>query len=397
MALLADTAGVHVAGTATQNIRQVDPATFIGKGKLAEIRDRVAAQKIDVVIFDDDLSPAQSKNIEKAVGRKVIDRSALILDIFAKRAKTRESKTQVELAQLEYLLPRLTRIWTHLERQAGGGVFTKGPGETQLETDRRLIGKRIAVLKEDLKKIERQRHTQRASRDEIFRLALVGYTNAGKSTLLNVLSKADVYVEDRLFATLDATSRRVYLDRDHPALLTDTVGFIRKLPHSLVASFRSTLEEVREADLLLHVVDLSSSLFEDQIATVHSVLTELQAPSDQELIVFNKLDCVTDEDLLERVRRRFPQAVFISASREIGLDGLRQAILKVMQMDYVDDELCFDPADGKLYSTIRHLASVLETAESDHQIRVRFRAKKKDRDKILSQFQLHHDRMKIRA
>ena len=238
LTLLADTAGVEVVETATQNLKHIDPSTYIGKGKVQEIAEKVFEKNIQVVIFDDDLSPAQTKNIEKAVKCKTIDRSALILDIFAKRARTSESKTQVELAQLEYLLPRLTRQWSHLERQAGGGVFTKGPGETQLETDRRLIGDRISVLKEELKKIEKQRKTQRASRHDMFQVALVGYTNAGKSTLLNALSDADVFVEDRLFATLDATVRRVQLDNDYPCLISDTVGFIRKLPHHLVASFR---------------------------------------------------------------------------------------------------------------------------------------------------------------
>ncbi|HMZ03749.1 MAG TPA: GTPase HflX, partial [bacterium] len=280
LALLADTDGVEVVASVKQQLRQIDPSTYIGKGKVHEIVLKVQAENIQVVIFDDDLSPGQTKNIEREAKCKIIDRSALILDIFAKRARTRESKTQVELAQLEYLLPRLSKMWTHLERQGGGGVFTKGPGETQLETDRRLVGQRIAVLKEELKKIERQRETQRAGRGEIFRVALVGYTNVGKSTLLNALSQADVYVEDRLFATLDATTRKVFLDNDHSCLITDTVGFIRKLPHHLVASFRSTLEEVREADILLHVVDLSSPIFMEQMEAVEKVLRELNALKD---------------------------------------------------------------------------------------------------------------------
>lgn len=397
LALLADTAGVDVIETVTQNIRHLDPSTFVGKGKVHEIAKAVAENAIDIVIFDDDLSPAQSKNLEKTVKKRVIDRSALILDIFAKRAKTRESKTQVELAQLQYLLPRLTRIWTHLERQTGGGVFTKGPGETQLETDRRLIGNRIAILKDELKKIERQRETQRQSRHDVFRVALVGYTNAGKSTLLNALSRSDVHVEDRLFATLDATSRRVYMDRDHPCIVTDTVGFIRKLPHSLVASFRSTLEEVRDADLLIHVIDLHNVHFMDQMETVNGVLTELGASPPSALLAFNKLDRVDDEEKLDNLHRQFPQAVFLSAAREIGLDQLRAAVIREMQKDYVEREIEFPVTDGKLYATLRHLSTILDTVEDNGTMRVTFRAKKGDAEKIFQQQSKHLELLKIQS
>ncbi len=397
LALLADTAGVDVVESITQNIRSIDPSTFIGKGKVGEVARAVSEYAADIIIFDDDLSPAQSKNIEKATSKRVIDRSALILDIFAKRAKTRESKTQVELAQLQYLLPRLTRIWTHLERQAGGGVFTKGPGETQLETDRRLIGKRIAVLKEELKRIEKQRHTQRKGRSDIFQVALVGYTNAGKSTLLNVLSRSDVHVENRLFATLDATSRRVFMDPDHPCIVTDTVGFIRKLPHSLVASFRSTLEEVREADLLVHVIDLSNLHFADQMETVTGVLHELGASPEHALLAFNKLDRVDDEDLLENLRRQYPHAIFLSAAREIGLDRLRSAIIREMQKDYIEQEIEFSVTDGKLYATLRHLATILESSEENGSLRIVFRAKKDNAAKIFEQQAKHLELLKLRS
>ncbi|HMW34274.1 MAG TPA: GTPase HflX, partial [bacterium] len=339
LALLADTDGVEVVASVKQQLRQIDPSTYIGKGKVHEIVLKVQAENIQVVIFDDDLSPGQTKNIEREAKCKIIDRSALILDIFAKRARTRESKTQVELAQLEYLLPRLSKMWTHLERQGGGGVFTKGPGETQLETDRRLVGQRIAVLKEELKKIERQRETQRAGRGEVFRVALVGYTNVGKSTLLNALSQADVYVEDRLFATLDATTRKVFLDNDHSCLITDTVGFIRKLPHHLVASFRSTLEEVREADILLHVVDLSSPIFMEQMEAVEKVLRELNALKDARIVVFNKVDRVSDEALITSMRHQFPNSVFISAGRRIGLDKLKQAIKDEIEHAFTLDKV----------------------------------------------------------
>ena len=395
LTLLADTAGVEVVETATQNLKHIDPSTYIGKGKVQEIAEKVFEKNIQVVIFDDDLSPAQTKNIEKAVKCKTIDRSALILDIFAKRARTSESKTQVELAQLEYLLPRLTRQWSHLERQAGGGVFTKGPGETQLETDRRLIGDRISVLKEELKKIEKQRKTQRASRHDMFQVALVGYTNAGKSTLLNALSDADVFVEDRLFATLDATVRRVQLDNDYPCLISDTVGFIRKLPHHLVASFRSTLEEVREADILLHVVDVSNHQFHEQMETVNQVLKELEATNDATLIVFNKVDAIKDENLLTSLKKEYKSALFISAQRKIGLDKLRKAIIKQINSDYVIKTITVDNSDGKLFSMVHYLGEILDTKHKTKTTSIRFRARKQDAEKIEIYQIEHKDRSKI--
>lgn len=395
LALLADTAGVEVVETATQNLKHVDPSTYIGKGKVQEIAEKVLENNIQVVIFDDDLSPAQTKNIEKAVKCKTIDRSALILDIFAKRARSSESKTQVELAQLEYLLPRLTRQWSHLERQAGGGVFTKGPGETQLETDRRLIGNRIAVLKEELKKIEKQRKTQRATRGEMFQVALVGYTNAGKSTLLNTLSDAGVFVEDRLFATLDATVRRVQLDNDYPCLISDTVGFIRKLPHHLVASFRSTLEEVREADILLHVVDVSNHQFHEQMETVNQVLKELDATNDATIIVFNKVDAVIDENILASLKKEYKSALFISAQRKIGLDKLRKAIIKQINSDYVIKTITVDNSDGKLFAMIHYLGEILDTKHKTKTTSIRFRARKQDAEKIEIYQIEHKDRSKI--
>ncbi|HNB10451.1 MAG TPA: GTPase HflX [bacterium] len=382
LALLADTDGVEVVASVKQQLRQIDPSTYIGKGKVHEIVLKVQAENIQVVIFDDDLSPGQTKNIEREAKCKIIDRSALILDIFAKRARTRESKAQVELAQLEYLLPRLSKMWTHLERQGGGGVFTKGPGETQLETDRRLVGQRIAVLKEELKKIERQRETQRAGRGEVFRVALVGYTNVGKSTLLNALSQADVYVEDRLFATLDATTRKVFLDNDHSCLITDTVGFIRKLPHHLVASFRSTLEEVREADILLHVVDLSSPIFMEQMEAVEKVLRELNALKDARIVVFNKVDRVSDEALITSMRHQFPNSVFISAGRRIGLDRLKQAIKDEIDHAFTLDKVSFDSGDGKFYATVHHLAEVLEETYTDSKTTLHFRALKVNAERI---------------
>ncbi|NOT33507.1 MAG: GTPase HflX [Candidatus Eisenbacteria bacterium] len=325
LARLADTAGAIVMGQATQRRGSVHPATFIGKGKVAEVKALSEAHDVDVVIFDDDLSPAQVRNLEKAIDRKVVDRSELILDIFARRARSRESRLQVELAQLEYTFPRLTGMWKHLERQEGG-VGTRGPGETQLETDRRLVRDRIARLKRELVAVERERETQRRRRRGEFRAALVGYTNAGKSTLFNALTRSRVFVEDRLFATLDATTRQMVSPERDVALLTDTVGFIRKLPHHLVASFRSTLAETLEADLLLHVVDAADLAFRDHIGAVDGVLEELLVTPQPSMLVFNKIDAVTDETALEAIRAEYPGAVFVSALRGEGLDLLRDRV-----------------------------------------------------------------------
>ncbi|MBU1881384.1 GTPase HflX [bacterium] len=289
LALLADTAGGEVIDRFVQSRQRPDPSTFVGSGKVAEIASNNG--QFDLVIFDDDLSPAQAAKLEKLIGKRVIDRSGLILDIFARRARTREARTQVELAQLQYLLPRLTGHWQHLERQKGG-IGLRGPGETQLETDRRLVNKRISRLKADLKQIEKQRNTQRQGRQQYFKAALVGYTNAGKSTLMNALTHAGVFVEDRLFATLDATVRSLRYGDGDPMMLIDTVGFIRKLPHHLVASFRSTLEETVMADLLVHVVDLSHPHFPSQMQQVKETLESLGLKDHPQLLVFNKADKV---------------------------------------------------------------------------------------------------------
>lgn len=376
LALLADTAGLEVAGSIIQNIRHIDPGLFIGRGKVAEIASMVKEKNIQVVIFDEDLSPAQTKNIEQAVQSRIIDRSALILMIFARRARTREARTQVELAQLEYLLPRLTRIWTHLERQAGGSVFTKGPGETQLETDRRLIGRRIAVLKKELMKIAQQRQTQRKSRLNVFHVALAGYTNTGKSTLLNALADSNAYVEDRLFATLDATTRRLYLNDRHSCLITDTVGFIRKLPHPLIASFRSTLDEVRDADLILHVVDASNHLFDEQMQTVYQVLNELSVDQKNILIVFNKIDALQDESRMETLSRQYPDAVFISARRQIGLQKLKARILHYIESDYREYTVRVPREQSEVIATLGHLGEVLEVIHDNDGLHIRYRSRR---------------------
>ncbi|MGP1501269.1 MAG: GTPase HflX [Bergeyella cardium] len=302
---LAYTAGASVERRFTQKLTQADSRTFVGKGKIEEIRDFVRENEIGTVIFDDELSPSQLKNLEREMEVKILDRTNLILDIFAQRAQTSYARTQVELAQYEYLLPRLTRMWTHLERQRGG-IGMRGPGETEIETDRRIIRDRIALLKEKLKTIDKQMATQRNNRGKMVRVALVGYTNVGKSTLMNALSKSDVFAENKLFATLDTTVRKVVIG-NLPFLLTDTVGFIRKLPTQLVESFKSTLDEVREADLLLHIVDISHESFEDHINSVHQILQEIDAHQKPMIMVFNKIDGFSyvkkDEDDLTPVKR----------------------------------------------------------------------------------------------
>ena len=305
---LADTAGAVVLKKFTQKLDVPNTATFVGSGKLEEIGTYIKMMEVDTIIFDDELTPTQLRNIERSLECKVLDRTNLILDIFAKRAQTANAKTQVELAQYQYLLPRLTRMWTHLERQQGG-IGMRGPGETQIETDRRIILDKIALLKEKLKKIDMQKSIQRKNRGKLVRVALVGYTNVGKSTIMNMLSKSEVFAENKLFATLDTTVRKVVIG-NLPFLLADTVGFIRKLPHGLVESFKSTLDEVRESDVLLHVVDISHSGFEEQIETVNSTLEEIKAGDKPTIYVFNKIDAFSyihkdEDDLSLRTKENF--------------------------------------------------------------------------------------------
>ncbi|MEX2585835.1 MAG: GTPase HflX [Balneolaceae bacterium] len=331
--MLALTAGAETVDKVLQNRTHPDPGSYVGKGKLDELKAISGEMAIDTLIFDDDLTPTQIRNIERETKSKVLDRSGLILDIFASRAKTSASKTQVELAQLQYLLPRLTRFWTHLSRQSGG-IGTKGPGETQIETDRRLIGRRIAVLKEKLKKLDKQRSTQRKGRSGAIRASLVGYTNAGKSTLMNSLTETNVLAEDRLFATLDSTVRKLKL-KDHSVLLSDTVGFIRKLPHNLIESFKSTLDEVRDADILLHVVDASTPSVDEHMEVVKRTLEELGVQDVRTQLIFNKIDRL-DSGELQQLKQGHPEAVFVSAVRGIGLVTLKKQIEQTIQEDYVD-------------------------------------------------------------
>lgn len=341
---LVQTAGGEVKGIFTQKLSKPEHSTFVGTGKLIEIKEYVDAEEIDLVVFDDELSPSQLRNIERELNKKILDRSSLILDIFAKHAQTAQAKTQVELAQLQYLLPRLTRLWTHLERQRGG-IGMRGPGETQIETDRRIILDKISLLKERLKIIDKQNATQRKNRGEMIRVALVGYTNVGKSTILNMISKSDVLMENKLFATLDTTVRKVVID-NLPFLLSDTVGFIRKLPHHLVESFKSTLDEVREADVLIHVVDISHPNFEDHIIAVNETLKDIKAIDKPTITVFNKIDAykppvevdqegevvkVTLDDFKNSwMSKHADPAIFLSATEKTNIEEFKEKLYEII-------------------------------------------------------------------
>ncbi len=349
LAFLADTAGAKAVKRFTQKLQHPDSRTFVGKGKLEEIKNYISLKgNIQLAIFDDELTGSQILNIEKELGIKTIDRSDLILDIFARRAKTAQAKTQVELAQYQYILPRLKGMWKHLERQ-GGGVGTRGPGETEIETDRRIVKDKISLLRKKLADFDKQAFTQRKERGEFIRVALVGYTNVGKSTLMNILSKSEVFAENKLFATLDTTTRKVVFEHT-PFLLSDTVGFIRKLPHHLVESFKSTLDEVREADVLLHVVDISHPQYEEQLQVVNKTLAELGASEKPVVTVFNKMDVYekhtfdewledeVKEQILNELKERWQNetkdnCVFVAAIEKRNIDSLRQTVLnKVREM-----------------------------------------------------------------
>ncbi len=340
LAFLAKTAGAVTVKSFLQKLDYPNPKTFVGSGKINEIKNFVIENNINVIIFDDELTPSQLRNIENIFKIKILDRTNLILDIFAKRAKTAHAKVQVELAQYQYLLPRLTRMWTHLERQKGG-IGLRGPGETEIETDRRIIRNKISSLKEQLVKIDKQKATQRKNRGEMVRVALIGYTNVGKSTLMNLLSKSSIFAEDKLFATLDTTVRKIVIN-NLPFLLSDTVGFIRKLPHNLVESFKSTLDEVREADILLHIVDISHPSFEDQMKIVNKTITDIKATGKPTFVIFNKIDAFTyekkdDDDLTPKKRENYSLAelkntwmakesnncIFISAKNKENINNLK--------------------------------------------------------------------------
>ena len=376
LAQLADTAGAIVVGEMVQNIDKPNAATYLGKGKVEELSRFIAEKDASLVIFDDELSPSQGKNLEDATGKRVMDRAELILDIFATRARSKEAKMQVELAQLQYMLPRLTRMWAHLEKFRGG-IGVRGPGETQLETDRRLINHRIKILKQRLDEVERARETQRAARRNELLASLVGYTNAGKSSILRALSKSpDIFVEDRLFATLDPLTREISLAESYKALLSDTVGFIRKLPHNLVASFRATLEEVLQSDLLLHVVDASHPRWEEQRFVVDEVLAEIGAADKTKLYIFNKIDLLDPESLAglrERIGNLIPNAVFVSTVTEDALEPLRRALLSASRKDRTLSEIRISSSEGKLLSEIHRFGEVLDQRSENGEIVLRAR------------------------
>lgn len=397
------TAGAVVVDKFYQERDKIDSSFYIGKGKAEEIARRAEEEKVDLVIFENTLSPTQIRNLEKIIKCKVIDKPALILDIFAANARTAEAKTQVELAQLQYMQARLTRAWTHLSKQYGGGIANRGPGEKQIETDRRMIGIRIAMLKEKLKSIEEQRRTQRQRRDNYTRIALVGYTNVGKSTLLNILTNAGVYVENKLFATLD-TSTKILREINGeklpvPVLISDTVGFIRNLPHDLIESFKSTLAEVIEADILLHVVDISSDCFEDQVKVVEETLAELGADMKPIIMVFNKVDRLIEEDkqdVMSTLRMRYENSVFISAAKGINLNSLYIKLFDLVSSEMIIEEIKIPTSEMDAYKIINRLhseAQILETKYLSKSVKLKIRGTKSDIDRIIKSVHNHTEKL----
>jgi GTP-binding protein HflX len=378
---LSDTAGAESIFKIVQAKSSIDPAYYIGKGKADELAMLIELNDINLVIFDDDLTPVQVRNLEKLFNRKIVDRSGLILDIFASRAKTREAKTQVELAQLEYMLPRLTRAWTHLSKQYGG-IGTKGPGETQIETDRRLIRTRINHLKKKLKGIETERETQSKGRKDFVRISIAGYTNAGKSTLFNLLTKSSVFAEDKLFATLDSTTRSLNLDQKEKILISDTVGFIRKLPPNLVASFNSTLNEVRDADIILHINDLSHPYYEDHLKVVDETLKEFGSENKREIKVFNKIDLVNDKNKIEYVKNTYPDSVIISAQKGINISALIEMVENIFEESVVEEEVELGIEQTKLASQIHELAEVTSVKYNHDTVLFKYKVSKENAKKI---------------
>jgi len=373
---LAFTLGYKTVGRVIVKLRDVSPSTFIGKGKAWEIKELALRTGADEVIFDDDLSPRQLKNLEEIIGKEITDRTGMILEIFANHARTKEAKTQIELASLEYLLPRLRRRWTHLERQIGGIGVRGGAGETQLEVDRRLVRERIAKLRRELAEIEKERAVQRKRRDSMFRISLVGYTNTGKSTIMNLLTPANVKAEDKLFATLDTTTRIWNIDRHHKVLLSDTIGFIRKLPHNLIASFRSTLREVEEADLIIKVADISSSQCLEQLESVDEVLKQIGANHKPSIIVFNKIDTM-NEEIFKKARQLYPQAIFISALQKLKVDSIRQAVLETIKKEEIELSLNLPLVKTKEISLLKNNAQILNETHLDGIANIKFRCYKK--------------------
>ncbi len=378
---LAHTAGAETIFKIVQSKARMDSAYYIGKGKSEELAQLVELNDINIVIFDDDLSPVQVRNLENLFNKKVIDRSGLILDIFASRAKTKEAKTQVELAQLQYMLPRLTRAWTHLSKQYGG-IGTKGPGETQIETDRRIIRTRIAHLKEKLVQIESYRSTQNAGRKHTTRIALAGYTNAGKSTLFNLLTRADVFAEDKLFATLDSTTRNLDIHETEKIIITDTVGFIRKLPPQLVASFKSTLSEVREADIIFHIIDASHPFYEDHLRVVEETLKEFGSKDKVVMKIFNKIDLIKDKTKIDYIRNGHKNSIMISAKRGINISLLKSKLNEIVEDTFVNEKVLLGLNESKKVSQIHQLAEVLKTDYDENGIKIYYKTSKQNADKL---------------
>ena len=385
LCLLVETAGAKVVGMITQKVSKINPATLIGVGKAKQVISQAKEIGAKIIIFDDELSPAQIKNYHKmSKNIKILDRNGLILDIFKKHARTKEAITQVDLAYLEYLLPRLTRQWTHLERQMGGIGTRAGMGETQIEIDRRLIRTRISRLKRELKKIEKERGTQSLKRKSEYRVSLVGYTNAGKSTLFKALTGADVYIKNQLFATLDTTIRKLKLDSSHKVLLSDTVGFIRKLPHNLVASFRSTLKEVLEADLIVIVLDISSNEIDDHLETINNVLHDMGANKVPVLKVLNKVDKILDEKKVEKIKRSFVNSVIISAQHHLMISELKKKIVEKMESNFQTVELQIPYKDGKNIAYAQQGVKVLQRNFEDDIVRLTVRGAKPRIKQIIS-------------
>ena len=384
--LLAETAGAIVVGKIHQSINRVHSQYFVGKGKALQIVDQAKALKVKLIIFDDELTPSQIKNFLKLAKEiKIIDRNGLILDIFSKHAKTRESKTQVELAHLEYMLPRLTKQWSHLERQMGGIGTRAGMGESQIEIDRRLIRQRISKLKKELIQIEKERKIQSKMRNNKYRVSLVGYTNAGKSSLMKCLSGENVYIQNQLFATLDTTIRRVDLDKNHSILLSDTVGFIRKLPHNLVASFKSTLFEVIESNLILIVLDASSNQIKEHMYTINNVLTELESEDIKTMIILNKIDLIKTKKRIKFLKKNYPDAVMVSAMDHLRIDKLINSIINIMNEEYETIEISYPYSEARQISMAQRDVEVLDRNYQDDRINLKIKGPKEKILKILNQ------------
>ena len=384
--LLAETAGAIVVGKIYQKINKVHSQYFVGRGKALQIIEQAKELKVNLIIFDDELTPSQIKNFLKLAKEiKIIDRNGLILDIFSKHAKTRESKTQVELAHLEYMLPRLTKQWSHLERQMGGIGTRAGMGESQIEIDRRLIRQRISKLKKELIQIEKERKIQSKMRNNKYRVSLVGYTNAGKSSLMKCLSGENVYIQNQLFATLDTTIRRVDLDKNHSILLSDTVGFIRKLPHDLVASFKSTLFEVIESNLILIVLDASSNQIKEHMYTINNVLTELESEDIKTIIILNKIDLIKTKKRIKFLKKNYPNAIMISATDHLRINKLINRIITIMNEEYEIIEISFPYTEARQISLAQRDVEVLDRIYQDDRINLKIKGPKEKIQKILNQ------------